>query len=369
MSVRLRVIANSITAMFVLNCVCIAIGFILFWFVANPYVGARLNENAGHIAARYFSIGGVTVAILTGIGAMWVIGTNIKRVTGPLAKVKRAVAEISEGNLGYELVVTGNDEFTELSAGLEQMRIRLKDSMFLKENAEAERRTMIASVTHDLQTPITSILGYSDGILDRVADTPEKIREYAAVINKKARSLQVLAEDLSLLSNLENAALSLDLREENLSSLTHELISEYSLNEQGIAVEMNLSPDLMVLADKEKLARVILNIMQNAVKYKKPEQDRADVTVKLVKQDGEALLTVSDMGIGIPHTDLPYIFNHFYRVDASRNVQNGSGLGLSIARRLVDLHEGKIWIISNPGGGISVNITLPLRDLSIFPGR
>ena len=359
MSVRLRVISNTLTAILVLNAVSMAVGFLLFRVVANPYIGDRLSENSWHIAARYFSIGGVVVLALTGVGALWVVSVTVRRVTSPLRRLKRAASEIRDGNLDYELAVSGHDEFTELAAGFEQMRIRLKDSMRLQEKAETERRSMMAAVTHDLQTPITSIIGYSEGILDGVADTPEKIFQYASVICKKARSLQVLAEDLSLLSRLENAQLPLDRREVDFGEFLTELVSEFSLSEPDFTQELNITPGLRVFIDREKMARVLINVLHNCVKYKRPDQRGAEVFISLVRQNEEILLTVSDNGMGISQSDLPHLFDQFYRADASRSRQSGSGLGLTIARQLVHLHGGKIWIINNPGGGISVNIALP----------
>ena len=362
MSVRLRIFTNSLTAILVLNAISMAVGFLLFWLVASPYIGERLGENAGAIAARYFPLGGVVVLILSGVGALWVISVTVRHVTGPLKRLGQAASEIRDGNLGYELAVTGQDEFSELAAGFEQMRIRLKDSMRLQEKSETERRAMMASITHDLKTPITSILGYSEGILDGVADTPEKINEYVTVIRKKAHSLQLLAEDLSLLSRLENAQLPLDRQGEDIGVLVSELALEFSHNEPGLQLKTCLAPGLRALIDREKMARVLLNILQNSVKYKKPDQFGPEVSLTLVSQGATALLTVSDNGMGVMQSDLPHLFDQFYRADTSRGKQSGSGLGLSIARQLVHLHGGKIWIANNPGGGISVNISLPLLD-------
>jgi signal transduction histidine kinase len=346
--------------MLVLNALSMAVGFLLFRSVADQYVGARLTDTLGLIAAQYFPIGGIITLVLTGVGALWMIGVAARRVTGPLARLKRAAAEIRDGNLGYELAVSGHDEFTELSAGFERMRVRLKDSMRLQERAEMERRAMMASVTHDLKTPITSIIGYAEGVLDGVADTPEKVREYMTVICKKARSLQALSDDLSLLSRLENAQLPLNKQEEDLSELVAEVASEFSHNEPAMKLEQHITPGLRTVIDRERMARVLLNIFQNSSKYKKPEQPGAEIVLTLVKRGNEALLTVSDKGMGIAQSDIPHLFDQFYRADASRGVQSGSGLGLSIARQLIQLHRGKIWITGNRGGGISVNISLPL---------
>ena len=360
MSIRLRIIVNNLTAILVLTALSITVGFFLFWLVAVPYIGDRLGENVGHIAASYFPIGGIVTLVLTGIGALWIISVTARHVTGPLLRIKRAAIEIRDGNLGYELPVSGHDEFTELASGFEQMRVRLMDSMRLQEKAETERRAMMASVTHDLKTPITSIMGYAEGILDCVADTPEKVREYAGVICKKTRSLQLLADDLSLLSRLENAQLPLDKQDEDIGEFISEVASEFAHNEPDLRFESQLVPGLHVLIDREKMARVLINLLQNSVKYKQPEQTEAEISMTLSRQNGDALLTLVDNGAGIAQSDLPHIFEQFYRADASRGKQSGSGLGLSIARQLVALHGGKIWIISNPGGGISVNITLPL---------
>jgi signal transduction histidine kinase len=360
MSLRLRMISGSLVAMLVTTALSMASGFLLFMFAAGPYVGERIGENLEAIASRYFLLGAVVVLALTGFGALRLIVVTIKHVTGPLRRLKRAAEEIGDGNLNYELAVNGNDEFAELAACFEQMRIRLKDTLRMRDIAETERRAMMAYITHDLQTPITSIIGYSEGILDGVASTPEKLREYVGVIVKKARSLQSLAGDLALLSRIENAELPLDRREEDIGAFAAEIATEFSLSEPTLRLETHLEPGLTVLMDREKMARVIVNLLQNSMKYKKPEQESAEVSVTLKRQNGDALLTVSDNGIGAALGEIGRLFDKFYRADASRGLQSGSGLGLAIARGLVHQHGGKIWIVSNKSGGLSVNITMPL---------
>ena len=379
MSIRSRIIANNLAVILVLNTLCMAACFLIFWVAASPFAGEHIGENAAHIAARYFPFGAAVALALTLVGAICVVSVTARRVAGPLARLKRAAFEIREGNLGYELAVSGRDEFSELAAGFEQMRIRLKDTMRLQEKAEAERRMMMASITHDLKTPITSIIGYAEGILDGVAATPEKTNEYAAVICKKARSLQTLSDDLSLLSLLENAGLPLDKRADDLGALVSEVASEFwntadtggqprcvsgvadgTQDDRCPSFRSSIEPGLRVMIDREKMARVLLNLFQNSEKYKKPGQPGPEISLTLARQGDQALLTVSDNGIGIAQSDLPHVFDQFYRADASRGIQSGSGLGLSIARHIVKLHGGKIWIINNPGGGIAVHIALPI---------
>ena len=360
MSVRLRLFSNSLVAFFVLNAVNLAVGFVLFWLVSGPFACERLAENAGFIAARFFSLGGIVVLVLTGFGALWIIAVNVRRVTVPLRRLKLAVTEIRDGNLDFELAVSGHDEFTELAVGFEQMRTRLKDSLRLQERVEVERRSLMASVTHDLMTPITSIIGYSEGILDGVANSPEMVRQYAGVISSKARGLQALADDLSLLSRLENAQLPLDLQAVLFSEFVESLASEFFLDVDGSVLDLRFDDDLWVRVDRERFARVLFNVFQNCVNYRKPEQVGPVVSLSLVRRGDEALLTVSDGGVGVADGDLPFLFDQFYRADVSRGSVSGSGLGLSIARHIVRLHGGKIWVLSNPEGGVSVNIALPM---------
>jgi len=363
MSIRLRIFTNFLTAILVLVAVGVAAGFLLFWVSANPYIGDRIGDNAGSIAAQYFLLGGIVIAVLTIIGALWLISVTVRHVTSPLGRLKKAASEIRDGNLDHELAVSGHDELAELAACFEQMRIRLKDTVRMQEKAEEERRAMMAYVTHDLQTPITSIVGYSEGILDGVADTPEKTKAYAEIIRNKARSLQSLAGDLSLLSRLENAQLPLDMADEDIGELVADLALEFAGNEPELKIKTQLTPGLRVAIDREKMARVLLNLFQNSVKYKKPDRSDLEIMITLVRQENTALLTVSDNGMGAANaskSELSQLFEPFYRSDASRGKQSGSGLGLTIARQLVQLHGGTIWIMNNPGGGLSVNIALPI---------
>jgi signal transduction histidine kinase len=337
-----------------------AAGYALFWLVAGSFIEGRLNQYAGYIAAWYFIFGSIVVLGISGVGALWVTGIVIRHIARPLQRLKHAVAAVRDGDLGYDLPISGSDEFTELAAGFEQMRIRLKDSMQTREKSERDRRMMMASVTHDMKTPITSILGYAEGILDGVADTPEKVREYALIIEKKARSLQNLADDLSLLSRLENAKLPLDKKEEDLGELVSCVTAEFAHSEPGLSLRINISPGLIVCIDREKITRVLVNLFQNSVKYRNPDTAGPALSVILKRHSENAVLTVSDNGNGIAQADLLRVFDPFYRADASRGRQPGSGLGLSIARQLIELHGGKIWIVSNPDSGITVNITLPI---------
>ncbi len=360
MSARLKLFGNNTMAVLVLLALCAGGSFLIFWLVAAPYAGDRMGENLGAIMARFFSVAGVLVLCLAGTGSLWMAGSAIRGFVRPLQRLKLAAAEIRDGNLDYELIVTGNDEFAEVGRSFEEMRIRLRDSNRQKKVAEDERGAMMASICHDLKTPITSIMGYAEGILDGVADTPEKLREYALVISKKAHSLQKLTDDLSLLSRLENAALSLELRPLDIGGLAGEIASEFAEETPDIKLSFDIEKGLVSDIDREKFGRVLVNFLQNSVKYKRPEQAAVSVALRVVRAGEQAFLTLSDNGIGIADGDMERVYDRFYRADASRSVVKGSGLGLSIARQIVTLHGGKTWLRAAESGGVTACVLLPL---------
>lgn len=240
------------------------------------------------------------------------------------------------------------------------MRIQLKNSHIEKAIAESERSTMMASICHDLKTPVTSILGYAEGILDGVADTDEKKFEYVRVIQKKARSMQELTNDLSLLSKLENTQLELQKKLTDVGSITHEIASEFADMTPGLEIEFEIREGLVCELDRERFGRVVINLLENSVKYKKPGDVAPKLKITADEADGNALLTLTDNGIGISGDDLPHVFKSFYRADTSRSGVKGSGLGLSIVKQIITLHGGKAWTRSPKGGGLTVCLLLPL---------
>ncbi len=363
MSMRLKLITGLIVSLVVLLALCAAASFLLFWLLATPYVGRNLAENIGAIAARYFLIALLVVVVLGAVGALWTLSSTQKNFLRPLRMLRRAALEIRDGNLDFELVVTGADEFTELALCFEQMRVRLKNSTRQQQAVEEERRMLMDSICHDLKTPITSILGYAEGILDGVADTPEKTRQYAGVIRKKSISLQTLSDDLSLLSRLENAQLPLDLAVCDLAVLVGELAEEFRGEVPDVSLAVTVPSGLVCRIDREKIGRVLLNLLQNSVKYHKVGGPPPRIEIAARGVEDRVLLTVSDNGSGVPAQELTRVFDRFYRVDASRGVVKGSGLGLSIARQIVLAHGGKIWLANRPEGGLMVSISLAMAQV------
>ena len=360
MSARFKLLGNNIMMIIALLAFCVCGAFILFALAAAPYAGQQITENLGAILARFFPTAGILVLCLTGIGLIWMYWSAIKSYIMPLQRLKLAAAEIRDGNLDYELIVTGNDEFSEVGRSFEEMRLRLKDSGRQKSIAEEERKAMMASICHDLKTPITSIMGYAEGILDGVADTPEKIMEYALVISKKAHSLQRLTNDLSLLSRLENARLPLELKPLDAGLLAQEIALGFAEENPEMELAIEIEEGHTCDIDKESFGRVLVNLLQNSVKYKRPEHTAPSVALNAARTGDNVLITLTDNGIGIQPEDMARVYDRFYRADASRSLVKGSGLGLSIARQIITLHRGKTWMRSAEGGGVTACILLPL---------
>ncbi|MCL2030438.1 MAG: HAMP domain-containing histidine kinase [Oscillospiraceae bacterium] len=363
MRIRNRMLARQIAVLLITQALCFIAAFFVFLLTASPLVGERrLIQNIGSIAARYFPAAAAAGLVIGAAGVLVLSMAALRRVYAPLGRLKTAALHIRNGNLGYELPAAGQGDFAELSAAFEDMRVHLKNSTQAAERAERERRAMMANITHDLRTPITSILGYSEGILDGVAQSPEQVLRYAGIIRGKAQGLRKLAEDLALLGLLEDEP-PLELERLDAAAWFRARAEEAAL-ELDAAVEWEITDEaLWCAADREKLARVVGNLLSNAVKYGRRDGVPPVIRFEARRDGEEALLTVADNGPGLPLGETRRAFERFYRADRSRGVVAGSGLGLSIARQIAELHKGKVWLANLRGGeGLSANVSLPLLE-------
>ncbi len=275
-----------------------------------------------------------------------------------LKKLIRAANNIKEGNLDYSVASAGTDEMSELCNSFEDMRVRLKNNAKDRLEDEAEQRALISNIAHDLKTPITAIKGYAEGMLDGVADTPEKQAKYIRTIYNKANEMNTLINELTLYSNIDTNKIPYNFQKLNLSAYFSDCIEELGMDLENQHIRLDYSnfvdPDVQIIADPEQLGRIIHNIVSNSVKYM-----RADVASRisiLVKDVGDFVqIEISDNGKGIATHDLPYVFDRFYRADASRNsAAGGSGIGLSIVKKIVEDHGGKIWVTSKENEGTTM---------------
>ena len=277
-----------------------------------------------------------------------------RSIAVPLVKLKKATKNIKEGNLDFVLEVEGNDEFSQLCQDFEEMRKRLKESTEEKILMDKENKELISNISHDLKTPITAVKGYVEGIMDGVADTPEKMDRYVRTIYNKTNEMDHLINELTFYSKIDTNRIPYTFSKLNVEDYFSDCAEELGLEMETRGIELvyanYVEKGVQVIAVGEQIRRVIHNIVSNAIKYM--EKPRGIIQLR-VKDVGDFIqVEIEDNGKGIAAKDLPYIFDRFYRTDVSRNSsKGGSGIGLSIVKKIMEDHGGKVWATSRLGIG------------------
>ena len=277
-----------------------------------------------------------------------------RSIAVPLVKLKKATKNIKEGNLDFVLEVEGNDEFSQLCQDFEEMRKRLKESTEERILMDKENKELISNISHDLKTPITAVKGYVEGIMDGVADTPEKMDRYVRTIYNKTNEMDHLINELTFYSKIDTNRIPYTFSKLNVEDYFSDCAEELGLEMETRGIELvyanYVEKGVQVIADGEQIRRVIHNIVSNAIKYM--EKPRGIIQLR-VKDVGDFIqVEIEDNGKGIAAKDLPYIFDRFYRTDVSRNSsKGGSGIGLSIVKKIMEDHGGKVWATSRLGIG------------------
>ena len=293
----------------------------------------------------------LVILIFTSVSiGLWIY----RSVAAPLVKLRKATQNIKEGNLDFVLEVDGTDEFAELCRDFEEMRRRLKESAEEKVLLDKENKELISNISHDLKTPITAVKGYVEGIMDGVADTPEKMDRYIRTIYNKTNEMDHLINELTFYSKIDTNRIPYTFSKLNVDDYFSDCAEEVGLELETRGIQLYyanyVEKDVLVIADGEQIRRVIHNIISNAIKY----MDKTKGVIQIrVKDVGDFIqVEIEDNGKGIASKDLTYIFDRFYRTDVSRNSsKGGSGIGLSIVRKILEDHGGKVWATSREGIG------------------
>ncbi|WP_163102581.1 sensor histidine kinase [Peribacillus alkalitolerans] len=290
-----------------------------------------------------------------------------RSIVNPLHSLKLATEKIRDGDLNFKVTPGTRDEIGQLTMAYEEMRQRLKDSIDLQLKYEENRKELISNISHDLRTPITAIKGYVEGIKDGVADTPQKMDKYLSTIYRRAIDMDSLIDDLFLFSKLDLKKIQFNFEEIDIIRYINYFIEELSwdFEEKGIDVQFHVDLDnpVLVIADREKLKRVFVNIIQNSIKHMK--KDEKIIQFSVVNKGKNIEIEISDNGNGIEPSSLSYIFERFYREDNARNTSTGgSGLGLAIAKQIITEHGGEIRVTSEIGRGTSIFFTLKFSEKS-----
>ena len=312
---------------------------------------AQSSSNQVKLMAKDMFLTATIILVFTALSVgLWIY----RSIAVPLVKLKKATKNIKEGNLDFVLEVEGNDEFSQLCQDFEEMRKRLKESTEEKILMDKENKELISNISHDLKTPITAIKGYVEGIMDGVASSPERLDKYIRTIYNKANDMDRLIDELTFYSKIDTNRIPYTFSKLNVEDYFSDCAEELGLEMETRGIELvyanYVEKDVQVIADGEQIRRVIHNIVSNAIKYM--EKPRGIIQLR-VKDVGDFIqVEIEDNGKGIAAKDLPYIFDRFYRTDVSRNSsKGGSGIGLSIVKKIMEDHGGKVWATSRLGIG------------------
>ena len=288
-----------------------------------------------------------------------------KEIVRPISELNVAMKKIAEGNLDYRMENKYDSEMGEVFNNYEEMRLKLKESTTEMMENEEHNRELVSNISHDLKTPITSIKGYVEGIMDGVADTPEKMDRYIKTIYNKANDMDRLINELTIYSKIDNNRILYNFQRINVSDYFGDCVDEVGLDLESKNIKLNfdnlIPDDTMVIADPEQMKRVINNIIGNSIKYmdKDLTKEQGMIEIRLLDDIDSIRIEIEDNGRGIAARDLGRIFERFYRTDASRNSsRGGSGIGLSIVKKIIEDHGGYIWATSKEGEGTCMHFVL-----------
>ena len=293
----------------------------------------------------------VLVLIITTIRLFRWLKSNVMI---PMEKLGESISKVANGNLDHILDEDSDDELGEICQEFEDLRIKLKENLDSRKQLERENKELIGNISHDLKTPITAIKGYAEGILDGVVTTPEQQEKYVRTIYNKADDMARLIDELAYYTKIDTNRIPYKFEKVSPVEFFYDCVEDVGLDleSKGIVFtnEENVNEKDTVIADVEQLAKVVNNIVNNAVKYMDKTPGR--ICIRLLDDGDFVRFEIEDNGKGIEAADLPNIFDRFYRTDTSRSSNTGgSGIGLSIARKIIEDHGGKIWAASKPGVG------------------
>ncbi|MDO4296017.1 MAG: HAMP domain-containing sensor histidine kinase [bacterium] len=326
------------------------------------FIVTKVDELLPEIKSMFVEMIGIAIVILCLSGAIMTISVY-RSILRPLSRLQEATKKIRDGSLDFSLNMEdmNDDEIGQLCQDFEEMRQHLKESTEVRMQIDKENKELISNISHDLKTPITAIKGYVEGIMDGVASSPEKLDKYIKVIYNKANDMDHLIEELTFYSKIDANRIPYNYAKINVSQYFKDCVEEVGLDMESNNIELGyfnyVDESVQIIADPKQLQKVINNIIGNSVKYL--DKKRGLINIR-IKDEGDFIhVGIEDNGKGIPIKDLPYIFDRFYRSDASRNSsKGGSGIGLSIVKKIIEDHGGKIWATSKEGIGTEIHFVL-----------
>ena len=316
--------------------------------------------NVGNYYRNLIVLVFITFLIVFLVASIIVQKQNMQNIISPITNLTKDMEELKEGDLDTAITDQGYGEVRELGRAVEQLRLQLKNSIYYQEKVDDNRKFLISSISHDLKTPVTSIRGYIEGVLDGVADSDEKKDYYLSKAVEKTKMINIMIEDLLLYSKLDLNQMpfkkeKIDI-EKYMESCIDDNLAYFEGENKRLIFKNNLLDTYLVTIDNEKFKRVVQNIIDNA--KRNIEKESGLLKIILRETSSSVIIEFKDNGKGINKEDLPFVFDRFYRGDIAREVKGSSGLGLAIAKQIVEGLDGRIWAISEVGQGASIIISL-----------
>ncbi len=283
-------------------------------------------------------------------------------ISSPIRQMKQIAERMAKGEFSERVQAKGSDELAELASALNTMADELQLKIERLSHLDKVRTDFVANVSHELKTPLTSILGFVETLEDGAIDDRQNARKFLAIIRKHTQRLASIINDLLSLSELEQHDAGISKTDFDLRELINEVVAGFAhrldAKHQVLRIDSQGS-DFRIAGDRDRIEQVLVNLIDNAVKY---TNDNGRITVGITDKGDAAAITVEDNGIGIPKEDIGRVFERFYRVDKARSRElGGTGLGLSIAKHIVLAHGGAIHIESDLGRGTKVVVALPKK--------
>ena len=329
---------------------------------SHPSVSVRARPRMETMSLSLFLSGGAAIVVILLLNILFT-RYQLKKLLQPVDTLTRAAGRIGAGDFTQPIDYPGRDEFSSVCAAFNRMQEHLLAEQEKNAAYERARTDLVAGISHDLRTPLTSVKGYIKGLRDGVAQTPERQRQYLEVAYRRACDMDVLLQRLFYFSRLETGNLPLFLQPADLGAFIARFAAETApeLEQAGGRFETALSPGPHpACVDAEQLYRVLSNLKDNALRY--AGADPLVISLAVERRGDWIALRFADNGQGVPEEDLPHLFDQFWRADQARSAQNGegSGLGLYIARYIVEAHGGTIRAEND--GGLVFTIQLPRKE-------
>ncbi len=284
-----------------------------------------------------------------------------QQLLSPLHEIIFTARAINNGSINHIIDSDAPQGLDSITRAFQSMQYNLNNSIQQHENVEKRKQILYAGIAHDLRTPLTSIIGYSEALNAGIANTPEKKRRYIQAISTQADVLLHLVDQLSIYNKLSARKATFPLYKVNLESLIRSYldIEGDSLLTKHVHVKTKLKSSIYVMANTDEFQRILTNFFTNSIKYRKLPESNVVISLCRNPDDEEAILSYHDDGPGVEESKLEKIFEPFYRTSEARTkTSNGSGLGLAVVAEIVSIHKGRIQALND--NGLLIKIYLPI---------